>query len=433
VVSPLSRDADTLDAFVDSLQPGMMPLEGARIDLAIEKAQQLLAAAVSGNGHILLVASGSGEPLPAQQAASQARARGFRVSILAIGTSAGGPQIEENGDLARDAQGGYRLAKTDLAALRRIAAAGGGAMISLTHATPGDALLEARIRAGILAAEEQGAEDRNRPAANGGYWLVWLALPFALLLFRKNLIWMLLVAVLLPGTEDAAAAGSAWQPRERLAYDAYLKGDYELAGELSTDPVLAGAAHYRRGQIEQALADFNRGRSADASYNRGNALARLERFEEAVAAYTRALELDPALDEARYNKRLIELFLEQQEKAATEESRDNADEGSAFDPVQQTGSESQAGIADQISGNPGDQQQPGPGLGAAMQSGMIDPFEEFSDSEQPPDRSAIMEYLNQPREQRRVESWISELPVSSAELFRRKFLRDYQRQLRQPR
>jgi len=435
VVSPLSRDADTLDAFVDSLEPGMMPVEGSRIDLAIERARELLSASASMNGQILLVATGVSEPARALQAATAARANGLRVSILAIGTTAGGPMIEADGQLARNAEGGYRLAKTNLADLRQIAAAGGGAMVSLTRASPEGSLLEARIRAGLLAAEEQGIADRNRPAANGGYWLVWLALPFALLLFRRNLLWAVLVAILLPGIDEAAAAdgGSPWQPRERVAYDAYLRGDYELAGELSNDPLLRGAAHYRRGQYQQALADFSRGDSAAASYNRGNALAQLKRFDEAISAYAHALQLEPALDEARYNKRLLELYLEDEDDAEPEQSEDAADEGSAFDPVQQSGSENQAGVAGEISGNPGDQQQVGPGLGASLQSGMLDPFEEFRDGDQPPDRLAVMELLQQPREQRRVESWITELPVSSSELFRRKFLRDYQRQLRQPR
>ncbi|HKJ54090.1 MAG TPA: hypothetical protein VKB27_21530, partial [Gammaproteobacteria bacterium] len=59
--------------------------------------------------------------------------------------------------------------------------------------------------------------------------------------------------------------------------------------------------------------------------------------------------------------------------------------------------------------------------------------EEYGDGEQRPEDVALLEYLSQPRAQRQVESWISELPVSSSELFKRKFQRDYQRQLRQSR
>ncbi|MGD2172680.1 MAG: VWA domain-containing protein [Gammaproteobacteria bacterium] len=435
VVSPLSRDSATLDAFVDSLKPGLMPLEGLRIDLAIERARELLAASVTGNGRIIVVTSGSEETGRALEAASRARADDIQVSIMAIGTSAGGPRIEVDGGLARDSHGGYLLAKTNFADLRRIAAAGGGAMISLTHASPGDELLGSRIKAGILATAEPDTGEGDAVAVDDGYWLVWLMLPFALLLFRRNLIWMLLVAILLPGVDSVRAAepDSLWQNREAAAFQAFRQGDFERAGELSKDPSLRGAAYYRRGKYEQALESYSLGDSASAFYNRGNTLVQLNRLEDAVSAYTRALELDPALAAARYNRQLVQLFLETEEKSPQQESDDSADDSGTFEPIQQSGSESLSGIPGQQSTNPGNEQQLGPGLGASRQSGMIDPFEEYTDGEQRPADPALLEYLNQPQAQRKVESWISELPVSSSDLFKRKFMRDYQRQLRQTR
>jgi Ca-activated chloride channel family protein len=352
---------------------------------------------------------------------------------MAIGTSAGGPRIEADGSLVRDPRGGYLLAKTEFADLRKIAAAGGGALVSLTQATAQDPLLGSRIRAGILAADKPGAEERS--PANEGYWLIWLMLPFALLLFRRNLIWCLLAAVMLPVADDSRASDtiSIWQHHERLAYQAFQRGSFDLAGELSTDPVLRGAAYYRLGRHDQALQSFALGDSAEAHYNRGNALVQMNRLEDAVSAYSRALELDPGLAEASYNRQLVEIFLEDEEEAADERSQQSADESGAFEPIQQSGSESLSGASGEVSASPGNEQQQGPGLGASMQSGMIDPFEEFNDGQKQPEITTLFEYLQQPPVQNRVESWITELPVSSSELFRRKFLRDYQQQLRQNR
>jgi Ca-activated chloride channel family protein len=433
VVSPLTRDSATLDAFVDSLEPGMMPLQGLRIDLAISRARDLLSASVTGGRQIVVVTSGSGDTPRAIEAAAEARSVGIQVSIMAIGTSAGGPRLEADGSLLRDAQGGYLLAKTGFADLRKIAAAGGGAMVSLTRATNLDLLLGSRIKAGILAADEPRAGGRG--AANEGYWLVWLMLPPALVLFRRNLIWVLLAAVVLPAIDDARAAepASIWTHRENLAYQAFHEGDFPRASELSADPLLRGAAYYRLGKHDLALQSFARGESASAHYNRGNALVQLNRLEEAVSAYGRALELDPNLAEARYNRQLVELLLDTEENSGDERAEDAAEESGAFESIQQSGSESLSGAAGEVSANPGDAQQPGPGLGASMQSGMADPFEEFSDGESPPEISTLMEYLEQPPVQGRVESWINELPVSSSDLLRRKFLRDYQRELRQNR
>jgi Ca-activated chloride channel family protein len=432
VVSPLSRDSATLDAFVDSLEPGMMPLQGLRIDLAIARARDLLSASVTGGGQIVVVTSGSDDTPRAIEAAAAARADGIQVSIMAIGTSAGGPRLEVDGSLLRNAQGGYLLAKTGFADLQKIAAAGGGAMVSLTRATNLDLLLGSRIKAGILTADEPRA---GRGAANEGYWLVWLMLPCALLLFRRNLIWIVLAAVMMPVVDDAQAAESTaiWQHRESLAYEAFLDGDFLRASELSRDPVLRGAAYYRLGKHDLALQSFSRGDSASANYNRGNTLVQLNRLEDAVSAYDRALELEPNLAAARYNRQLVELLLETEENAAEERAEEAADESGVFESIQQSGSESLTAGSGQVSTNPGDEQQPGPGLGASMQSGMPDPFEEFSEGERPPEISTLVEYLEQPPVQNRVESWISELPVSSSDILRRKFLRDYQRELRQNR
>jgi len=59
VVSPLSSDANTLLAFAEALEPGIMPLDGIRLDLAIARAQDLLLASISGRGQIVIITSGN--------------------------------------------------------------------------------------------------------------------------------------------------------------------------------------------------------------------------------------------------------------------------------------------------------------------------------------------------------------------------------------
>lgn len=432
VVSPLSRDSATLDSFLDSLKPGMLPVEGSRIDLAIQTSRKLLDASIADNGRILLVTTGSEQPAQAILAASTALEAGYVTSIMAIGSESGGPMLENDGSLSRDASGAYRLAKTDFALLRAISDAGGGLMLSLDQAADRNGLLQSRVTAGMLAAAPSTS---RREPANEGFWLVLLALPFALMLFRKNLLWMLFTALLLQPADDARAqdAGDPWRHREKVAYDAYLAGDYDRAAALSRDPILQGSAWYRSGQYQRALESFRLADSALAHYNRGNALARLNRHREAITAYTEALALDQRLDDAHFNKRLLELFLREEKTSEPQDSEDAADDSGAFEPAEQSGSDNRAGIAGDVSSSPGDQQQLGPGLGASLQSGMVDPFEELSAEAERAEQSAVLEYLSQHAVQQQVESWIIELPVTSSELFQRKFQRDYQRQLKQPR
>lgn len=435
VVSPLSRDASTLSAFVDALEPGILPLDGARVDLAIARAQDLLLASISGKGQIIVITSGIDRYADALQAAASARQLGHRVSIMAIGTVAGGPLIDEDGTLAKDGQGNFVLAKTDFSALQDIAAAGDGFMVSLDQATDYSELLGSRIRANNLVEASHESANENREAANDGIWLVWMILPIALLLFRKNLLWIILLAVMLPLDENAYAADqdTIWQHRERRAFEAYRQGNFGRSAELSRNALLKGSSHYRNGGYRQAIEYFSLDDSASAHYNRGNSLARLKRMSEAIAAYGEALARAPELTAARYNKRLLELFLARQQEIDGNQSADADDnEGDAVLPEQAAG-DNRPGVIGQEFTNPADEQRQQPGLGASQQSGMLDPFEQFDGLEQQLERLALGEGIDRAQAEILMDNWIKNLPAASSDLFRRKFSRDYQRQRQQQR
>jgi Ca-activated chloride channel family protein len=402
VVSPLSRDAKTLLAFLDVLDPSTMPEDGTRIDLAISTAQGLLEASFAGKGQILVITAGASiDGTRAVQAALNAANLGHRVSILAIGTAAGAPLLDLEGRLLRDKDGKPELTRTNFQLLERVAQV-----------------------------------SSQRVSANDGVWIVWLILPFTLVLFRKNLIWMILLTVLVPDGREFYAKewDSFWNHPEKLAFAAYRRGDYQLSYELSSSPLLQGSAYYRSGQFQQARDLFGEDNSASANFNLGNALAQQNRFPEAVLAYQKALLLNSDLKSARYNKRLIEIYLEQQSDANGTQSGDS-DEAESFDEYQNQGdTEMRIGVAE-TSTNPGDDPALGPGLGASIQpGGQVDPFERFDGQEEALQRFILRAQTGeQPLDPEFLERWIRSLPETSTDLFRRKFLRDAQRQKRQSR
>ena len=435
VVSPLSRDAATLLAFIDALDPSTMPEDGTRIDLAIHSAQDLLAASVAGRGQIIIVTAGASDNEAAVTAALAAANEGHRIYLLAIGTTAGGPVLDAQSRLLRDPQGRVVLSKTNFALLDRVAQAGKGGLVTMTGSTGVDDLLMSRLSANQLIESDQAADSSARAAANDGAWLVLLMLPFALLLFRKNLIWMILLGLIVPGDRELHA--KEWNlflnHPEQLAFEAYQRGDFQMSYELSSNPLLKGSAYYRSEQYQQALEMYGKDESAPSIYNLGNTLAQLHRFPEAVVAYQKALELDPQLAPARYNKRLIELYLEQQYESVNGQSGETGDPES-FDSADLPGAEVRIGVAGQESTNPADNQQSGPGLGASIESGQANPIERFDGLEQEMERFALQaQDAGQLPDRQFIERWINALPETSTELFRRKFLRDFQRQKRQPR
>ena len=69
-----------------------------------------------------------------------------------------------------------------------------------------------------------------------------------------------------------------------------------------------------------------------------------------------------------------------------------------------------------------------------MQSAQVDPFESFDGLEQELERFILRgRDGDQPPDPEFIERWIKSLPETSTDLYQRKFLRDYQRQRRQPR
>jgi Ca-activated chloride channel family protein len=434
VLAPLSRDDTTLHAFLKAAHPDTMPLDGTRMDEAILRAQDLLKASFSGHGQILLLTAGDSTAEAAVMAARTAAASGNRVSVLAVGSAAGGPALESKGGLSRDANGSIQIRKTNFDLLRRIAVAGNGSLVAMDSTVASDDLVAARLDASELVESERRVDAATREAANDGVWLLWLMLPITMLLFRRNQMWMLLILLVAPAEREVYAGewDGFWTHREKIAFQAYTQADYATALQMTDSASLRGASHYRAGDYLQALQQFQREESAGTIYNRANALAQLQRFNEAIDAYRQALELDPSMIAARYNKRLIELFLEQQTEA-TGDQADN-ENGGANDNQGKEAYETRIGIASELQLNPADQQQFGPGFGASQQGGQVDPFERFDGLD--PETQRFVPQARGPEpaaDTDFMERWISSLPESSSELYRRKFLRDYQRQQQQAR
>ncbi|TLY52392.1 MAG: tetratricopeptide repeat protein, partial [Gammaproteobacteria bacterium] len=63
----------------------------------------------------------------------------------------------------------------------------------------------------------------------------------------------------------------------------------------------------------------------DALYNRGNALAKQGKYEEAIAAYDKALARAPQMQDAGANKQAVEQWLKQQKQQQQQQSQQDQD------------------------------------------------------------------------------------------------------------
>ncbi len=139
------------------------------------------------------------------------------------------------------------------------------------------------------------------------------------------------------------------------------RGEWDRAAALADgDAVWEGAARYRQQRFDEAAAAFAGDEGAAAHYNRGNALARAGKLEQALAAYGAALERDAELDDARHNREVVERALAEerrrQQAGGGEEERSRGSRGDS-DEARRQGRPEQAGQGEPSEGLSGETAQ----------------------------------------------------------------------------
>jgi len=459
VVTPLTSDVETIRALLSPLEPNLMPAQGSRVDLGLQKAGHLLRQAGLRRGDILLVTDGY-DGQRAIDAATELQQQGHRVSVLGVGTAAGAPIPVSGGGFLRDSRGDIVLPALDQQALQALATAGGGGYATISNS---DADIKRLLMQSAPALDEVVASnDRSTDVwQSHGPLIVLLLLPLAALAFRRG--WLLLVLVTVSATvsmpQPAMALGwdDLWLRADQQAARALQAGDPEQAAQLADDPALRGTAAYQAGDYEQAVDAFTGSAGSDADYNQGNALAKLERYEEAIAAYDRALAKQAGMADAEHNKAEVEKLLEeQQQEQQQEQQKDNKkqqkDQENQKDQKDQQGQEGQQSEGDS-QGDSGEQEEEQDASAAEQgeqqdesageQQQAADAEEEDAvakeqqsaqqdgeDGKEQGDQPAQAAEANplDSEEKQAAEQWLRRIPDDPGGLLRRKFLYQYRQQ-----
>jgi len=472
-VTPLTTDTRTIASLVAALTTDIMPTRGSSIAAGIEKAASLLRQANVTEGRILLMTDA--EPTPADiDVTRRVAGEGIEISVLAVGTEEGAPIPEQAGGFVTDGRGNVVVPRLDVRGLAALADAGGGRFSTLT-ADDGDLeRLEPPQDAGEIVETDEDTRVADVWRDAGLYFAVAL-LPLVALGFRRGWIAVVALCVLAPppavlAQEPVGRAGtdadggsladwwaSLWSRADQRGMEAFAAERPEQAARLFDDPEWRAAAQYRAGDYAESARSLAGIDTADAHYNRGNALARAGEIESAIAAYDRALELDPEHEDARYNRDLLKERLAQnppppqQSTAGQEQQNEQQGQGESGDSPQQQAESGETSGDETQQAQEGSESQPSPdepgdqgeqGDGTEPQLASAEPGEQSSDGEADPDAEredaegeqadaegepVANEDLERWASDQAAEQWLRRIRQDPGGLLRRKFLYQYQR------
>ena len=303
LVLPPTDDPALLDTFIQALGTDLIGKPGKNVGAVIDQAKRLLAAEKN-PGTLLLITDGADTSALAgldQQLDDSA----LQVLILAVGSEDGGILHDANGQPRTDSNGRPALGRFDQAALKLLASTLDAPLGSLTLNDDDLDWVELHARQHFQSASD---EQRELHWKDAGYWLCWPLLLIAFFSVRKgwSLNWMagFLVAIgigLQPTPAQANALTDAFFTPDQQGRRAFEHGHFPQAAAHFVDPYWKGIAAYNAADFDLALATFARLETPQAYFYLGNIYVRRFKFDDAIAAYTQALKLQPQFPEAVAN------------------------------------------------------------------------------------------------------------------------------------
>ncbi len=355
IISPLTQDVKNIELLLPSLSPDIMPVPGANALAALHLADKTLKNAGHISGDIYWFTDDiDNEEMSDVYAWSEQN--NHHVNILGVGSDNGAPIKLSSGKLLKDDKGAIIIPRLPAKKLAAITKRSSGVYRTLSNDDSDIRALTSHLSAELddefnennLQDEQVMQGDKYQEQ---GPWLLLIILPLMLSYFRRgsgilSIVWILPLTLMMTvmtisspvyaQTSDIATTDKSqganistatklwrdlWQTSDQQGQQHYQQKEYQKAAEQFDDSQWQGSAHYKAGNYEQALAAFKQSDSAQSLYNQGNSLAQLQKIDEAIDSYKRALDKDPSLTEAKDNLAKLEALKQQQQQQ--QQSQDN--------------------------------------------------------------------------------------------------------------
>ena len=226
---------------------------------------------------------------------------------------------------------------------------------------------------------------------------------------------LVLPGLLLSTDAKAGLWDDLWATRDQQAQAALRDERAADAAVLAKNPEIAGEAFYRSGDYVNAGQSWSQTKQGqdltDSHYNRGNSMAQIGEFETAIAAYDAALALDPEMEDAIFNRDLVEQMKQQQEQQEQQEQQDSESESDEEQSGDESEESEEQSSEDQQEGEQGEEESEEP--------------EEGEESGEPSETE--MEQNWSEEDAQAMEQWLRRIPDDPGGLLRRKFRNQHER------
>ena len=365
-ISPLTEDINNIKLLLPSLSPDLMPELGSNPLAALHLANDMLANAGHVVGDIYWFTDGI-DFEDVRDINDWSKSFPHRLNILGIGTQDGAPIKLTNGELMKDDNGAIVLPRLSVEYLSGLVNQSSGVYQTISHKNND-------IKALISNVDAQQEKEQGQNSNTGDQWmeagpyLVVLILPLLLGYFRRGVMSVALVFFYLTPPNDVYAIEwkDLWKTQDQQGQQAFNQEKFEQAASTFERPDWQGSAHFKAGNYEEALSAFEQGQGASSFYNQGNALAKLNRLEDAIQAYDEALKLDPSLEDAAKNKAIIEKLKQEQESQQQQDQEGDQQQDGEQSESEQESQEQQN--SDQKEGEQSQDQQQSDGQENEQQS-----------------------------------------------------------------
>ena len=189
VQMPLTTDVSSAKMFLSNINPGMVPIQGTAIGMAIKRSMSLFSNTDTNVGKtIIIITDGENHEDDAVAMAKKALEGGITVNVMGVGTPEGAPiPIAGTNSFRKDKYGNVVVTKLNESMCQEIASAGGGAYVKADNSSAAVRALTSELEKLSKSEIESQVYSQYNEQYTVIAWIVLILLVVeCLLLERKN-------------------------------------------------------------------------------------------------------------------------------------------------------------------------------------------------------------------------------------------------------